>query len=193
MKDNKASTKPLPSCANPHVTASASGAGVGVGAKKKQSTFRRMLPILASAFCAAAIMYPLDLVRALQMANAGTSNPPVPAPNTFLHPSTPKNPCAQATYYFIDGLNPSFYCYLKLGSGLTTGQLLANFKNDHGVIGMYKSLVPSTSPIPPIYPLFPSGFFTQGLVPELARSTWMRFVKFALFPLVHEGLFHVGK
>lgn len=37
------------------------------------------------------------------------------------------------------------------------------------------------------------GFFTQGLVPELARSTWMRFVKFALFPLVHEGLFHVGK
>lgn len=39
--------------------------------KKKTSTLRSMLPILASAFCAAAIMYPIDLVRALQMANAG--------------------------------------------------------------------------------------------------------------------------
>jgi hypothetical protein len=38
---------------------------------KKKNTFRSLLPILASAFCAAAIMYPLDLVRALQMANAG--------------------------------------------------------------------------------------------------------------------------
>jgi len=31
-------------------------------------------------------------------------------------------------------------------------------------------------------------FFTQGLVPELARSTWMRFIKFAMFPVVHVAL-----
>jgi hypothetical protein len=67
-------------------------------------------------------MYPLDLVRALQMANAG--------------------------------------------SGLTTSELLSNFQRAHGW----------------------KGFFTQGLVPELARSTWMRFIKFALFPLVHISL-----
>lgn len=67
-------------------------------------------------------MYPLDLVRALQMANAG--------------------------------------------SGLTTSELLANFKKAHGW----------------------KGFFTQGLAPELARSTWMRFIKFALFPVVHLSL-----
>jgi solute carrier family 25 (mitochondrial 2-oxodicarboxylate transporter), member 21 len=88
-------------------------------------TLRSILPILASAFCAAAIMYPLDLVGALQMSNAG--------------------------------------------SGLTTGQLLANFKNAHGW----------------------TGFFTQGLAPELARSTWMRFVKFALFPVVHLALMKI--
>lgn len=34
------------------------------------------------------------------------------------------------------------------------------------------------------------GFFTQGLAPELARSTWMRFIKFALFPIVHMKLFN---
>ncbi len=87
---------------------------------KLRQTLKKVLPILASAFCAAAIMYPLDLVRALQMANAG--------------------------------------------SGLTTGQLLSNFHKAHGL----------------------KGFFTQGLAPELARSTWMRFIKFALFPAVHE-------
>lgn len=86
---------------------------------KWKTTLHSLLPILASAFCAAAIMYPVDLVRALQMSNAGL--------------------------------------------GLTTKELLVNFKNAHGF----------------------SGFFTQGLAPELARSTWMRFIKFALFPLVH--------
>lgn len=89
---------------------------------KLRQTLKKVLPILASAFCAAAIMYPLDLVRALQMANAG--------------------------------------------SGLTTGQLLSNFHKAHGL----------------------KGFFTQGLAPELARSTWMRFIKFALFPAVHEAM-----
>lgn len=81
-----------------------------------------MLPILCSAFCAAAIMYPLDLVRALQMANAGL--------------------------------------------GLTTKELIVNFYKAHGM----------------------TGFFTQGLAPELARSTWMRFIKFALFPMTHMAL-----
>jgi hypothetical protein len=66
-------------------------------------------------------MYPFDLIRALQMANAGSS--------------------------------------VKL----STGQLLSNFRKTHGI----------------------KGFFTQGLAPELARSTWMRFVKFSLFPICH--------
>jgi hypothetical protein len=67
-------------------------------------------------------MYPLDLVRALQMANAGSKE--------------------------------------------TTLQLLSNFKKTHGV----------------------QGFFTQGLAPELARATWMRSVKFGLFPIIHLGI-----
>ena len=89
--------------------------------KKPKSTLARLAPVLAASFCAAAIMYPLDLVRALQMANAGS------------------------------------------GTKSTTIQLLANFKNTYGF----------------------KGFFTQGLAPELARATWMRFVKFSLFPIVH--------
>lgn len=92
---------------------------------KKKSTWRSILPILCSAFCAAAIMYPVDLVRALQMANAGM--------------------------------------------GLTTKELLVNFHKAHGL----------------------KGFFTQGLAPELARSTWMRFIKFALFPMVHMAMFKI--
>lgn len=88
---------------------------------KLKSLLRQLGPILASAFVVAALMYPLDLVRALQMANASS------------------------------------------GTKLTTSQLLANFRKVHGI----------------------KGFFTQGLAPELARSTWMRFVKFSLFPLIH--------
>lgn len=91
----------------------------------KISNTRRIIktlgPVLASSFCAAALMYPADLVRALQMANAGS------------------------------GLN------------LSTKQLLVNFKNAHG----YK------------------GFFTQGLVPEVIKATWARFVKFSLYPIIH--------
>jgi hypothetical protein len=74
-----------------------------------QASFKQSLkkvgPILAASFCAAAIMYPLDLIRALQMANANSG--------------------------------------VKLG----TIQLLDNFRKVHGI----------------------SGFFTQGLAPELAR------------------------
>jgi hypothetical protein len=103
-------------------TFSSSSSSIKPAGRSWFSTFRSMLPILCSAFTAAAIMYPLDLVRALQMANAG--------------------------------------------SGCTTSELLSNFQRAHGW----------------------KGFFTQGLVPELARSTWMRFIKFALFPLVHISL-----
>ena len=67
-------------------------------------------------------MYPVDLVRALQMANSG--------------------------------------------SKLTTLQLLNDFKQLHGW----------------------KGFVTQGLAPELCRSTLMRALKFTLFPLVHVRL-----
>lgn len=88
-------------------------------------SLRSMAPILSAAFCTAAIMYPLDLVRALQMANAG--------------------------------------------SKLTTRELLSNFRGVHGL----------------------QGFFTQGLAPEIARSTWMRFIKFSLFPVVHRSIYSV--
>ena len=86
---------------------------------KKPSTVKQLAPVLCASFCVAAIMYPFDLIRALQMANAGSKE--------------------------------------------TTLQLLSNFRKTHGV----------------------QGFFTQGLVPELARATWMRTIKFGLFPIVH--------
>ena len=49
------------------------------------------------------------------------------------------------------------------GTKQSTAQLLRNFCNAHGV----------------------QGLFTQGLAPELARSTWMRFMTFSLYPLFH--------
>lgn len=96
----------------------------GVTSAGSNSLLKSLGPVLASAFCVAAIMYPLDLVRALQMANSGS------------------------------------------GEKLSTMQLLSNFKDAHGY----------------------SGFFKQGLAPELARSTWMRLLKFGLFPVVHQHL-----
>ena len=87
--------------------------------ERKPSTVKQLAPVLCASFCVAAIMYPLDLIRALQMANAGSKE--------------------------------------------TTLQLLSNFRKTHGI----------------------KGFFTQGLVPELARATWMRTIKFGLFPIVH--------
>ena len=91
--------------------------------KKPASTLKLLLPVVAASFCAAAIMYPLDLVRALQMANAA-------------------------------------------GPKQSALQLLSAFRKQHGV----------------------AGFFTQGLVPELARATWMRTLKFGLFPIIHMSL-----
>eukprot|EP00596_Hydrurales_sp_CCMP1899_P001212 CAMPEP_0119036202 /NCGR_PEP_ID=MMETSP1177-20130426/3730_1 /TAXON_ID=2985 /ORGANISM="Ochromonas sp, Strain CCMP1899" /LENGTH=304 /DNA_ID=CAMNT_0006995647 /DNA_START=244 /DNA_END=1158 /DNA_ORIENTATION=+ len=88
-----------------------------------------MGPVLASAFCVAAIMYPLDLIRGLEMAAAS------------------------------DGLKA------------TTGELLNNFRSIYGI----------------------QGFFTQGLAPELLRSTYMRFVKFSLFPIAHMALTGVSE
>ena len=101
-----------------------------VAAAPKKSSGGSLAPILASTLCAAAIMYPIDLVRALQMANAGS-----------------------------------------VGAKLTTMQLLSKFRAAHGI----------------------KGFFTQGLAPELARSTWMRFFKFGLFPIVHMGLHGISE
>jgi solute carrier family 25 2-oxodicarboxylate transporter 21 len=96
----------------------------GAVVQKDKAGRSDVIPVLFAAFSAAAVMYPVDLVRALAMANSGS------------------------------------------GTKLTTTQLLSNFRRAHGV----------------------QGFFTQGLVPELARSTWMRFIKFSLFPVVHMTL-----
>jgi len=49
-------------------TAKAAAAGAG----KQKSLIKRVGPIMAASFCAATLMYPLDLIRALQMANAGS-------------------------------------------------------------------------------------------------------------------------
>jgi hypothetical protein len=38
-----------------------------------KTSLKKVGPILAASFCAAAIMYPLDLVRSLQMADAGSA------------------------------------------------------------------------------------------------------------------------
>lgn len=94
-----------------------------------KATVKKIGPTLAAAFCAAAIMYPFDLVKALQMANANS------------------------------------------GTKLSTVTLLNNFRKVHGI----------------------SGFFTQGLAPELARSTWMRFLKFSIFPMVHKALHGISE
>jgi len=49
------------------------------------------------------------------------------------------------------------------GSGLSTAQLISNFVEIHGV----------------------SGFFKQGIVPEVAKATYSRFLKFSIFPVLH--------
>ena len=90
----------------------------------KANPMKEIPPILAAAFTAAAVMYPVDLLRSLKMANAG-------------------------------------------GPPMSTLQLVSEFKNNFGI----------------------SGFFTQGLVPEVSRATWMRGVKFSLFPLIHYKFF----
>lgn len=41
--------------------------------KHVRDIVKKLGPILVSSFCVAAIIYPLDLVRALQMANAGSA------------------------------------------------------------------------------------------------------------------------
>ena len=93
------------------------------------SLVKQLGPILASAFTVAALMYPLDLIRALKMANSNSQ------------------------------------------VRLSTAELLSNFRQAHGLV----------------------GFFTQGLVPELAKSTWMRFVKFSLFPIVHQKMHGISE
>lgn len=54
-----------------------------------------------------------------------------------------------------------------------------------------------SSPGTPVVTLFSNfhrdfgvkGFFTQGLVPEVSRATWMRGLKFSLYPVIHQAVF----
>uniref|UniRef100_A0A0C3TZS4 Mitochondrial carrier protein n=1 Tax=Guillardia theta (strain CCMP2712) TaxID=905079 RepID=A0A0C3TZS4_GUITC len=53
------------------------------------------------------------------------------------------------------------------GRAKPTAELLQNFYKEHGL----------------------KGFATQGIVPEMVRATYMRILKFFLFPIVHVGIF----
>lgn len=91
---------------------------------KSPSLIKQLGPVICSSFFATAMIYPLDIVRSLKMANSMEK--------------------------------------------LTTSQLLANFRKVYGI----------------------SGFFKQGLVPEVTKGTWARFVKFGLYPVVHKHVIH---
>jgi solute carrier family 25 2-oxodicarboxylate transporter 21 len=86
--------------------------------------------VLTSAFIVAVLLYPLDVIRALQMASVSSSAP-------------------------------------SSGDGKQIGaasviEVIRSFIADHGV----------------------SGLFKQGLLPEVLRATWTRFLKFSLFPVM---------
>lgn len=98
-----------------------------VAEDNKPTLYQTLAPVLCAAFTAAAVLYPLDLIRALKMANAANQKP--------------------------------------------SGVLLQNFVKIHGL----------------------QGFFTQGLAPELGRSTWIRLIKFGLFPFVHRAVSGVSE
>uniref|UniRef100_A0A6U4GZZ7 Uncharacterized protein n=1 Tax=Phaeomonas parva TaxID=124430 RepID=A0A6U4GZZ7_9STRA len=70
--------------------------------------------------------------------------------------------------YPVDLVRALKMASVTAGKSETTLQLLAAFKETHGVV----------------------GFFTQGLVPEVARAAWMRALKFFLFPVMHEFVAH---
>jgi len=88
--------------------------------KDDHSLLKKLGPVLSSSFFATALIYPLDIVRSLTMANTMEK--------------------------------------------LSTAQLLNNFRKVYGI----------------------QGFFKQGLIPELTKGTWARFVKFGLYPVVHK-------
>ena len=88
--------------------------------KDDHSLIKKLGPVLSSSFFATALIYPLDIVRSLAMANTMEK--------------------------------------------LSTAQLLNNFRKVYGI----------------------QGFFKQGLIPELTKGTWARFVKFGLYPVVHK-------
>jgi solute carrier family 25 2-oxodicarboxylate transporter 21 len=90
------------------------------GVSKDNSLLKQLGPVLCSSFFATAMIYPLDIVRSLTMANTMEK--------------------------------------------LSTAQLLNNFRKVYGI----------------------QGFFKQGLIPELTKGTWARFVKFGLYPVVHK-------
>lgn len=85
-----------------------------------------IFPALAASFCTAAILYPLELLNALKMANVGSN-----------------------------------------ADTLSTWGLIGHVRELHGVM----------------------GFFLQGVVPHIIRSTLMNFISFPLFAFVHQLLF----
>lgn len=87
--------------------------------------------VLASAFIVAVLLYPLDVIRALQMASV----------------SSPTSTSA------ADG---------KILGTASVVSIVKAFVADHGVAGLFK----------------------QGLLPEVLRATWTRFLKFSLFPVM---------
>ena len=62
-------TTSSPSLPSPKLSISARG---GATKPASQSPFKQIPPILAAAFFCAAIMYPVDLLRSLKMANVGS-------------------------------------------------------------------------------------------------------------------------
>jgi len=89
-----------------------------------QSVWVTLPPITAGALATAAIMYPVDLLRALRMASSTEAKQ-------------------------------------------STLEIVRKFVRLYGI----------------------SGLFRQGVVPEMARATWMRVLKFFLFPITHRAMY----
>ena len=54
------------------------------------------------------------------------------------------------------------------GPSVTTGQIITNFYQNHGI----------------------KGLFSKGLIPEMARATLSRSIKFFVQPIAHETFFN---
>ncbi|CAM9211228.1 unnamed protein product, partial [Ectocarpus fasciculatus] len=88
-----------------------------------------------------------------------------------LFPALAASFCTAALLYPLELLNALKMAGVGGGTSvLSTRELIAHFKEAHGVL----------------------GFFLQGLVPHVARSTLMNFVAFALFPPLHQLMFRRG-
>lgn len=95
----------------------------------------------------------------------------VDAAKPVLFPALAASFCTAALLYPLELLNALKMAGVGGGTSvLSTRELIAHFKEAHGVL----------------------GFFLQGLVPHVARSTLMNFVAFALFPPLHQLMFRRG-